>query len=322
MDGVARQLSITGAIDNLADSNHMEPLGYPAFGRAVRLGIRTTFLSARTPITSDICRAGHPVWRRCSSLTYSRYARSSRLASRAPRSGILSPCTSGPGLKVPIRPRAAISWSGGKDSLAALAAVRDQLDVVAALTMFDESGERSRSHGLRPALIEAQADRLGLRPAMARCTWETYDEAFRQALVELAADGVTHVVFGDLVFAEHRKWAEDRCAEAGLEAVEPLWGLSTSDLFDAFVASGAQAWVVTVREPWLDESWLGRPLHADMKDTFILRGIDPCWGENGEYHTAVIDSPLFSSPIMVSHGERVRRGACVALDLIPDAARD
>jgi len=47
------------------------------------------------------------------------------------------------------RPRAAISWSGGKDSLAALAAARDRLDVVAALTMFDESGERSRSHGLR-----------------------------------------------------------------------------------------------------------------------------------------------------------------------------
>ena len=33
-------------------------------------------------------RAGHPGWRRCSSLTYAQYARSSRLASRAPRSGI------------------------------------------------------------------------------------------------------------------------------------------------------------------------------------------------------------------------------------------
>ena len=36
---------------------------------------------------ADIFRAGHPGWRRCSSLTYSRYARSSRLAIRAPRSG-------------------------------------------------------------------------------------------------------------------------------------------------------------------------------------------------------------------------------------------
>src|SRR5713226_6089073 len=33
-------------------------------------------------------RAGHPGWLRCSSLKYSRYSRSSRLAIRAPRSGI------------------------------------------------------------------------------------------------------------------------------------------------------------------------------------------------------------------------------------------
>src|SRR5439155_15797442 len=37
------------------------------------------------------CRVGDPgPWRRCSSLKYSRYSRSSRLASRAPRSGILA----------------------------------------------------------------------------------------------------------------------------------------------------------------------------------------------------------------------------------------
>ena len=218
------------------------------------------------------------------------------------------------------KPRAAISWSGGKDSLAALAAVRDDLDVVTALTMFDESGARSRSHGLRPELVAAQANRLGVRSVIARCGWDTYDASFRDALTALARDGITHVVFGDLVFPEHRKWAEDRCAESGLEAVEPLWGRSTSELFDAFVTSGARALLVTVREPWLDESWLGRPLDAAMKDTFALRGIDPC-GENGEYHTAVIDSPLFSRPISVAHGARVRRGACVALDLIPHVAR-
>ena len=217
------------------------------------------------------------------------------------------------------RPRAAISWSGGKDSLAALAAVRGRLEVVTALTMFDEAGERSRSHGLRRTLVEAQADRLGLQSVIARCTWATYDAAFRDALIALAAQEITHVVFGDLVFPEHRAWAEARCAEAGVAAVEPLWGTPTSDLFDAFAASGARALLVTVREPWLDESWLGRPLDAGMKQTFTQRGIDPC-GENGEYHTAVVDSPLFSRPISVAHGIRVRQGECIALDLIPDAA--
>jgi diphthine-ammonia ligase len=218
-----------------------------------------------------------------------------------------------------IRPRAAVSWSGGKDSLAAVAATRGELDLVCALTMFDESGARSRSHGLRPELVAAQVARLGMRAVTARCSWSTYDEAFTAALRGLEADGITLVVFGDLVYPEHRAWAEARCAEAGVTAVEPLFGQSTSSLFDAFVASGATAIMVTVREPWLDETWLGRPLEAAMKPDFAARGIDPC-GERGEYHTAVVDSPLFSRPLAVTHGERVRRGECVALDLIPDAA--
>jgi uncharacterized protein (TIGR00290 family) len=212
--------------------------------------------------------------------------------------------------------RAAISWSGGKDSLAALSAIRGDLDVVAALTMFDETGQRSRSHGLRPELIAAQAASLGLAAVSARCSWATYDESFTAALLKLARDGITHVVFGDLVFPQHRAWAEARCGEAGLTAVEPLFGRPTDVLFDAFVASGATALMVTVREPWLDETWLGRTLSAEMKATFAERGIDPC-GENGEYHTAVVDGPAFAQPIRVTTGERVRRGDCVALDLIP-----
>jgi diphthine-ammonia ligase len=76
--------------------------------------------------------------------------------------------------------------------------------------------------------------------------------------------------------------------------------------------------MVTVREPWLDATWLGQALCAGMKDLFAARGIDPC-GERGEYHTAVVDSPLFSHPVAVAHGERVQRGDCVALDLLVDA---
>ena len=51
-----------------------------------------------------------------------------------------------------------------------------------------------------------------------------------------------------------------------------------------------------------------------MLDQFARLGVDPC-GERGEYHTAVLNGPLFSSPIEVGHGERVLRSGCHALDL-------
>ncbi len=40
---IARQLSVLGSIDNIADASYTEPLGYPALGRAGRLGVRVGF---------------------------------------------------------------------------------------------------------------------------------------------------------------------------------------------------------------------------------------------------------------------------------------
>jgi uncharacterized protein (TIGR00290 family) len=213
-----------------------------------------------------------------------------------------------------VRPRAAVSWSGGKDSCAALHRARSSYDVVAMLTMFDEEAARSRSHGLRPEVLSAQAERLGLARVTGRCTWSTYDEAFAAALAVAAEDDVTHVIFGDILFEEHRRWAERICAPLGLTAVEPLWGLDTDTLFREWVASGAEALIVTARAEFLDESWLGRPLRADMLEELRRLGVDPC-GERGEYHTVVTDTPLFSRPIRTRERGRVSRSGCWALDL-------
>ena len=212
------------------------------------------------------------------------------------------------------QPRAAISWSGGKDSCAALHRTHAQYDCVCMITMFDAAAERSRSHGLRPELLDAQADRLGLRRVTGRCTWDTYDAAFSGALREARADGVTHVIFGDILYDGHRGWAESQCAAHGLVAVEPLFGSPTRTLFDEWTSSGGDALIVTARAEFLDESWLGRPLRREMLEEFTRLGVDPC-GERGEYHTLVTNSPLFRSPIDVEYGERVLRSGCHALDI-------
>jgi diphthine-ammonia ligase len=212
-------------------------------------------------------------------------------------------------------PRAAISWSGGKDSCAALLRTHASFDIVAMVTMFDEPVERSRSHGLRPEVLSAQAERLRLRQVIGRCTWQTYDTAFAGALRGLKDDDVTHVIFGDILFEEHRRWAERMCEAAGLTAVEPLFGLSTLALFEEWTASRADAVIVTARAEFLDQTWLGRPLRRDMLDAFTRLGVDPC-GERGEYHTVVTNSPLFDRPVMLEAGAAVQRSGRWALDVV------
>ena len=60
-------------------------------------------------------------------------------------------------------------------------------------------------------------------------------------------------MFGDILFEEHRQWAERSARALGLTAVEPLWGLSTTTLF-ASGASGSDAVIVTARAEFLDEA--------------------------------------------------------------------
>jgi uncharacterized protein (TIGR00290 family) len=180
--------------------------------------------------------------------------------------------------------------------------------------MFDEGAARSRSHGLRPEVVAAQAERLGLTQFVGRCTWDSYNDVFRRVLANVASTGVTHVVFGDIMFDEHRRWAERTCEAAGLTAVEPLWGESTVSLFDDWIASGADALIVTARAEYLDAAWLGRRLTAGMAPEFDRLGVDRC-GERGEYHTVVVNTPLFSRPLTLRHGTVVQHGGCWALDV-------
>jgi uncharacterized protein (TIGR00290 family) len=182
------------------------------------------------------------------------------------------------------------------------------------VAMFDEAGARSRSHGLRPEVVVAQAAALGLSLVVGRGSWQTYELGFNAALAEVRRFDVSHVVFGDIAGDTNREFPERVCATAQLVAVEPLWGEPTPDLYREFVATGADARLVTVRDRFFDADWLGRQLTLDLLPEFEARGVDAC-GEYGEYHTVVVNGPLFAQPLDVTFGQRVQRADCWAVDV-------
>lgn len=65
-----------------------------------------------------------------------------------------------------------------------------------------------------------------------------------------------------------------------------------------------------VKKPWFNEEWLGRELNLEtlerLKDLSAKQGIDLC-GENGEYHTLVLDSPDFNKYIEIAEHSIERR---------------
>jgi uncharacterized protein (TIGR00290 family) len=192
--------------------------------------------------------------------------------------------------------RAFFSWSGGKDSMLALHRALDAgYRVDALLAMFDETGERSRSHAITPSLMRAQADALGIALVMRSASWKEYEAVFTAQLKSFAQQGFTHGLFGDIDLQAHRDWEEKVCAAAGIQAVLPLWHEDRRALADEILRKGYRARVVCVDARWLDASYCGVDYDAD----FIARlpaGVDAC-GENGEFHTFVYDGPGFARPV-------------------------
>lgn len=167
--------------------------------------------------------------------------------------------------------------------------------VSALLAMFDESGERSRSHGLPAALLCSQAAALGIELVMRRAGWADYETVFVEQLRSFAEQGVGTVIFGDIDLREYRGWEEAVCARAGLRAELPLWQQPRRALVDELLQLGYRARVSCVDARWLDASFCGREFDEGLLAD-LPPGVDAC-GENGEFHTFVFDGPRFAQAV-------------------------
>jgi uncharacterized protein (TIGR00290 family) len=219
-------------------------------------------------------------------------------------------------------PKALISWSSGKDSAFALHEVRraGEFEVVGALTTVTATFGRVSIHGVRQEILRAQCDAAGLPrrivPIPYPCPNEIYEARIGEAVAQAVADGITHMIFGDLFLADIRAYREQKLAGTGIAPVFPLWERPTPALAQAMIASGLEAFVATVDLKKLPAAFAGRrfdrQLLADLPD-----GIDPC-GENGEFHTCVVAGPMFAHRLAVTTGERVERDGYAYCDLVMD----
>lgn len=222
------------------------------------------------------------------------------------------------------RRRLLVSWSGGKDSALALAALAAEPDVeiIGLLTSVTRGYDRVSIHGVRRVLLEAQAKSLRLPlteiPIDPECTNQAYEAAFLDATQRayVTHGSIDGIVFGDLFLEDVRRYRERLLAGTGLPPVFPLWGVSTDVLAARCIASGIDARLVCVDTTQLDASFAGRAydgaLLVDLPPT-----VDPC-GERGEFHTFVGWAPGFHEPVPYGLGDVVRRNdRFVYCDLLP-----
>lgn len=208
------------------------------------------------------------------------------------------------------------SWSGGKEScLACYQAIQEGHEIASLLTMVTTTGNYTRSHRLRGDLLMAQSQAIGIKLHQRRVSWNTYEGEFSKALTSLKREGIGGGVFGALYLSEDRAWVERVCSEAGIVPLLPLWGIGGRDLLRTFIKAGFEAIVVAVRSDIMDAHWLGKRIDGAFVEQMEKSGIDVC-GENGEYHTLVVDGPIFERRIDIRATEITRRGTMVFLRVL------
>ena len=219
-------------------------------------------------------------------------------------------------------PKAFVSWSSGKDSAFALWEMRrlGDVEIVGVLTTINEVHARVAMHGVRGALLDRQIAALGLPaikvPLPSPCPNEIYEARMADAYARIKAEGVFHMVFGDLFLEDIRAYREAKLAAAGMQGLFPLWKRDTSQLAQQMISEGLVAHLVCVDPRHLARYFAGRTFDRELLRD-LPRGVDPC-GENGEFHTVVSAGPMFPAQIPVSIGEIVERDGFVFADVIPE----
>lgn len=194
------------------------------------------------------------------------------------------------------------SWSGGKEScLASYRAIKQGYDVRHLLNFITKEHKRCCFHGIEAKLMKLQSKLIGIPLVQKEVSpdMQEYEREFKEAVFELKNNSIEGMVFGDVYLEEHKNWIKRVCKDLGIQPVEPLWKIPPDRIFEEFINLGFKAVIVSCKADLFGKEFIGRYVDKDILGELKARKICPC-GENGEFHTFVIDGPIFEKRIEIT----------------------
>lgn len=208
------------------------------------------------------------------------------------------------------------SWSGGKEScFAVYQAIKQGYKISCLVNFIYGNSGRVNFHGTEPGLIQLQSRLTGIPLLQRETTWNGYEAEFKETVKSLIPNGIEGMVFGDIYVQEHKDWVERVCGELNIKSIEPLWGRNTDTIMAEFIEYGFKSVIISARADVIDEMWLGKTIDSKFVNYLKSNDIDVC-GENGEYHTLVVDGPIFQRPVDIIETRVIARDNYRLLDII------
>ncbi|KAJ3079459.1 hypothetical protein HK102_003770 [Quaeritorhiza haematococci] len=217
----------------------------------------------------------------------------------------------------------ALSFTGGKDCTLALHLLTDSRSQCVRLVTFGPKHKPFRSHP--KAFIKAQAECLGLPHEFCYIEKEPYIDAYRSHFWNLAGtpqdgacqdggdgepNGIRLLATGDILPIAGQFM--DRAVEGTpVSLLRPLWKRDRDELMDCIYKTGITFIISCCNLTKIPEDaakrLVGRVITRDLHQEVIREGlpeVDGC-GEYGEFHTMVVDAPMFRKRIVIEEGRQV-----------------
>lgn len=210
---------------------------------------------------------------------------------------------------------AAAMWTGGKDCSLALYEAHQSGVHVAELVTAAPPSPVFLAHPI--PFLKRQAEAMGLRHRTVEIR-PPLAAGYAQAMRVLRGEGIKVLVTGDIAEVDgHPNWIREMSRGAGIDVLTPLWGRDRRGLLSDFLGYGFKAVFSLVKKPWFTRQWVGRAIDRQAVEELggIARrtGLDLC-GENGEYHSLVLDGPTFKRGLRVAAFDTCDRDEMMYMD--------
>ena len=196
--------------------------------------------------------------------------------------------------------KAAVLWTGGKDSALALQVSLNLYDIRRLVCFVPADGRQFYAHPTE--LMELQAQKIGIPIEFVPIS-EPYKQSYRQQIEAIKDTGIEILITGDISTVDGMpNWIEE-VASGLVEVYKPLWELDRHAILDTLISNKFKVVCSLAYKKHFQTIIAGRYLDPELIAELKQLPIDVC-GEQGEYHTWVLDAPFFNEPVQLE-GTRV-----------------
>jgi len=215
--------------------------------------------------------------------------------------------------------RVVVHWSGGKDCCTALHKAVEQGHEVAYLVTYVYM-DPYIFHSI--PIMELQSKALGIPHIKIKIEstrpQDRYDQILGVHERLHKEEGIEAIVTGDIDNVHHKRVWNDACKMLGMKLIMPLWDRPfrffpgnpyRKRVLNMELSLGMKVILSCIDRKYFGEEWLGREFdRACVEDMKPMIGRPPdgldATGEPGEFHTTVLDAPLFKEAIKITKFSR------------------